>query len=76
MPDSGMILIYLLRSIAVILFYPRQHRSELHWLQHGVLPGVGRSGRVAKAAQPDEPRARLPQQPSHLHHRVHHRGGA
>jgi len=69
MADVGMILIYLLRSIAVILFYPRQHRSELHWLQHGVLPGVDRSCHAARATQPDEPGARLPQQPDHLNHR-------
>jgi amino acid transporter len=34
----GLTVIYILVSIAVIRFYLKEHRSEFHWMRHGVLP--------------------------------------
>ncbi|MEU9794406.1 APC family permease [Streptomyces sparsogenes] len=36
----GMILIYILISLAVIRFYRREHRSEFRWIRLGVLPAL------------------------------------
>ncbi|MFI1581654.1 APC family permease [Embleya sp. NPDC020630] len=36
----GMVIIYILMSIAVIRFYLREHRGEFALLRHGILPGA------------------------------------
>ena len=36
----GLTVIYILISVAVIRFYRREHRTEFHWLRHGVLPAI------------------------------------